>query len=70
MKSCSISAGRSLIPAAALRPPPVGNFMHPRAEIWGYELDALPAGWACGRHPGLVDGNTPSHPPTTSAPVG
>lgn len=22
-----------------------------RAEVWGYEIDSLPSGWQCGRHP-------------------
>lgn len=33
-------------------PYPVGAFMNPRVEIWGYEISQLPAGWECGKHPG------------------
>lgn len=55
-------------------PYPAGTFMNPRAELWGYPLDALPTGWTCGCHPGRPTvTETPNDRPTftpSSAPTG
>ncbi|MCX4239176.1 hypothetical protein [Paraliomyxa miuraensis] len=31
-----------------------GMFLNARAELWGYEIEALPQGWKCGHHPGRL----------------
>ncbi len=80
----SRSSMASELALIGFNPYPVGTFMTPRAEIWGYEIRALPAGWECGHHPGCVPkpnggggngygGNgeqPPSQPPVGSQPAG
>ena len=53
-------------------PYPIGTFMNPRAEIWGYEVSTLPTGWQCGHHPGCAPTGDPSTMPipTHSTTVG
>lgn len=44
-------------------PYPADVVMNPRAELWGYPIDTLPAGWRCGEHPGR-----PTPPSVTGQP--
>jgi hypothetical protein len=40
-------------------PYPVGTILNARAELWGYEIEALPQGWKCGHHPGRLPQPSP-----------
>ncbi|MCH9680255.1 MAG: hypothetical protein K0V04_02385 [Deltaproteobacteria bacterium] len=77
----SRSSMASELTLIGFNPYPAGTFMIARAELWGYEIRALPAGWECGHHPGCRPkpngnggnghgGNGEPPPPVGSQPTG
>ena len=52
-----------------LNPYPQDAVMNPRAEIWGYPIETLPAGWKCGEHPGRPTPTTGTGQPSNGNPT-